>query len=252
MLLEEGVGKDLVHIYSPCECEHNNPDSLDVRLFPSVVLAVAPAVTMDEASSLSQPATPWLSLLQCTPRLGHTRQLSNRVGETTRPFTPLTHTCCLHLSTHLIHTFNSHLPRTPTVHTRYSHLPLTPPTHTCCSHLLSRPPTRVLEVVRTVAAPPSIVVKCGGVVLRVVVCGVVLVVSCVVLCLLCVCVGDLFIFLHLLFTPVVHRSPSRPCPTPRPKSTRSRRPSTRCTRNGGPWHSVREIAKLWPQFGTVL
>jgi len=29
------------------------PDSLDARLFSSVVLAVAPAVTMDEASSLS-------------------------------------------------------------------------------------------------------------------------------------------------------------------------------------------------------
>ena len=28
------------------------PDSLDARLFPSVVLAAAPAVTMDEASSL--------------------------------------------------------------------------------------------------------------------------------------------------------------------------------------------------------
>ena len=40
-------------IDSPCECEHNNPDSLDARLFHSVVLAIAPAVTMDEASSLS-------------------------------------------------------------------------------------------------------------------------------------------------------------------------------------------------------
>jgi len=40
----------------------------------------------------------------------------------------------------------------------------------------ARPPTRVWEVVRTVAAPPSIVVKCVGVVLRVVVYGVVLVV----------------------------------------------------------------------------
>jgi len=39
-------------IDSPCECEHNNPNSLDARLFPFVVLAVAPAVTMDEASSL--------------------------------------------------------------------------------------------------------------------------------------------------------------------------------------------------------
>ena len=45
-------------------------------------------------------------------------------------------------------------------------------------------------MVRTVAAPLSIVVKCGGVVLRMVVCGVVLVVSCVVvlfwLCVVCV------------------------------------------------------------------
>jgi len=40
-------------IDSPCECEQNNPDSLDARLFFTVVLAVAPAVTMDEASSLS-------------------------------------------------------------------------------------------------------------------------------------------------------------------------------------------------------
>jgi len=40
-------------IDSPCECGHNNPDSLEARLFPSVVLAVAPAVTMDEASPLS-------------------------------------------------------------------------------------------------------------------------------------------------------------------------------------------------------
>jgi len=29
---------------SPCECEQNDPDSIDARLFPSVVLAVAPAV----------------------------------------------------------------------------------------------------------------------------------------------------------------------------------------------------------------
>jgi len=40
-------------IDSLCECEHNNPDSLDARrLFLSVVLAVAPAVYMDEATSL--------------------------------------------------------------------------------------------------------------------------------------------------------------------------------------------------------
>ena len=32
---------------------NNNPDSLDAQLFRFVVLAVAPAVTMDEASSLS-------------------------------------------------------------------------------------------------------------------------------------------------------------------------------------------------------
>jgi len=36
-----------------CSCQHNNPDSLDERLFLSVVAAVAPALTMDEASSLS-------------------------------------------------------------------------------------------------------------------------------------------------------------------------------------------------------
>jgi len=35
----------------------------------------------------------------------------------------------------------------------------------------------------------------GGVVLRVVVCGVLLVVTCVVLFVLCVCVCDLFLFL---------------------------------------------------------
>jgi len=29
-----------IPIDSPCECEHNYPDSLDARLFPSVVLAV--------------------------------------------------------------------------------------------------------------------------------------------------------------------------------------------------------------------
>jgi len=48
-----GLGVRGVAIDSPCECEHNNPDSLDARLFPFVVLAVAHAVTMDEASSLS-------------------------------------------------------------------------------------------------------------------------------------------------------------------------------------------------------
>jgi len=42
-----------LYIDSPCECEHNNPDSLDARPFLSVVLAVAPSVTMDEVYSLS-------------------------------------------------------------------------------------------------------------------------------------------------------------------------------------------------------
>ena len=46
-------GRCSVAIDSPCECKHNNPDSLDARLFFTVVLAVAPPVTMDEASSLS-------------------------------------------------------------------------------------------------------------------------------------------------------------------------------------------------------
>jgi len=44
--------RDALAIDSQCECEHNNPDSLDAQLLPSVVLAVAPAVTMDEASYL--------------------------------------------------------------------------------------------------------------------------------------------------------------------------------------------------------
>jgi len=39
-------------ITTPCEWEHLKPDSRAARLFPSVVLAVAPAVTMDEASSV--------------------------------------------------------------------------------------------------------------------------------------------------------------------------------------------------------
>ena len=49
-------------IDSPFECEHSNLDSIDARLFPSMVLAVAPAVTRDGASSLSSErfATPSL------------------------------------------------------------------------------------------------------------------------------------------------------------------------------------------------
>ena len=60
------------------------------------------------------------------------------------------------------------------------------------------------EVVRTVAAPPSIVVRCGGAVLRVVVCGVVLVVSCVVVVWCCSCrvvccvVVVLFLLCHVV------------------------------------------------------
>ena len=45
-------------IDSPCECEHDNADSLDARLFPSVVLAVVPAVTMDTATLLPDPTHP--------------------------------------------------------------------------------------------------------------------------------------------------------------------------------------------------
>jgi len=67
----------------------------------------------------------------------------------------------------------------------------------------ARPPTRVREAVRTVAAPPLIVVKCGRVVLHVVVCRLVLVVSCVVSVLLCVCVCDLLLFyLCMVYTNV--------------------------------------------------
>ena len=61
-------------IKSPCECEHNHPDSLDARLFPSVVFAVVPAVTMDEVSSLS-----WSQQArQRTPRRGIVAHLGNR------------------------------------------------------------------------------------------------------------------------------------------------------------------------------
>jgi len=54
---------------SPCECEHNNADSLDARLFFTVVLAVAPAVTIDEASSLSVQRRRKQRRAQTTPRL---------------------------------------------------------------------------------------------------------------------------------------------------------------------------------------
>jgi len=58
-----GLARDSLSLStdSPCECEHNNPDSLDARVFFTVVLAVAPAVTMDEASSLSW--YPWLEFV---------------------------------------------------------------------------------------------------------------------------------------------------------------------------------------------
>jgi len=47
--LEAGTGAG--RRVNPCECEHTHPGSLDARLFPSVVFAAAPAVTMDDASS---------------------------------------------------------------------------------------------------------------------------------------------------------------------------------------------------------
>jgi len=46
------VCPDCCFLDCTCECEHNSPDSLDARVFPSVVIAVAPVVTMDEASSI--------------------------------------------------------------------------------------------------------------------------------------------------------------------------------------------------------
>jgi len=45
------------------ECEHSNPDSLEARLFPFVVLAVAPAVVMDDASS----SVGWVGGAKSTP-----------------------------------------------------------------------------------------------------------------------------------------------------------------------------------------
>ena len=97
------------------------------------------------------------------------------------PYTPPIH---LSFHSHLpcippIHTSHSHLPSTPPKSTSHSHLPFTSPHHTSpvdpTPHADFGAATRVWEVVRTVAAPPSIVVK-RRVVLRVVVCGVVLVV----------------------------------------------------------------------------
>jgi len=49
-------------IDSPCEYERNNLNSLDARPFPSVVLVVAPAVTVDEASSLVWYVVPLVGL----------------------------------------------------------------------------------------------------------------------------------------------------------------------------------------------
>ena len=72
------------------------------------------------------------------------------------------------------------------------------------------------------------VLKCGGVILRVVVCGFVLVVSCVVLFLLCVCVCDLFCFLHLPFTPPIHTSHSHLMSSAGALSTYSLRCATVC------------------------
>jgi len=62
------------------EYEYSNPDSLDAQLFPSVVLAVAYAVTMDEASSL-------LGYLKVDPRCAHSAKTlridSESAGQTT-------------------------------------------------------------------------------------------------------------------------------------------------------------------------
>ena len=62
-----------------------------------------------------------------------------------------------------------------------------------------RPPTRVWEVVRIVAAPHSKCVQSGGWSF---------VWSCVVLFVSCVCVCDLFLFLHGPFTPLIVTSHS--------------------------------------------
>ena len=59
-----------------------NPDSLDARLFPSEVLAVAPAVTMNEASSLS-----WYldrEDASCQPIVGYIILWDTAVGDTVR------------------------------------------------------------------------------------------------------------------------------------------------------------------------
>ena len=55
--------------------KHNNPEFLDARVFPSVVLAVAHAVTMDEASSLSE----WVIGVTLNPK-GFGFQLRPRVN----------------------------------------------------------------------------------------------------------------------------------------------------------------------------
>jgi len=65
---------------NPCECEHNDPDSLDARLFPSVVLAVAPAVTMHEVSFLLTPA------ILCRRR---SERISDGVNPAQRPRLPI-------------------------------------------------------------------------------------------------------------------------------------------------------------------
>jgi len=45
-------------MFSPCECKHNtHSNARNARLIPSVVLAVAPAVTMNEATSRTKTNT---------------------------------------------------------------------------------------------------------------------------------------------------------------------------------------------------
>jgi len=125
-------------------------------------------------------------------------------------FTYAVHTCCSHLLfTYAVHTCCSHLLFAPAVYTCCSHLLFTYAVHTCCLHMLFTP-----AVHTCIGAGVAVLVDRGGVVLRLVVCGGVLVVSCVVLFSLHVYMCDLFLFtpvslhtccviLHIRSTPVV-------------------------------------------------
>jgi len=71
-------------IDSPCECEHDNSDSLDARLFLFVALAVAPWVSWvhprTDASSIKEKMLrPWSEQArQLTPRRETVADLGNR------------------------------------------------------------------------------------------------------------------------------------------------------------------------------